>query len=144
MIRGMESSGAGWAAADLDGLGEGPGIRKVRGAIGVTAFGINTLVLAPFTHMRWHWHDEQQEVYFVHRGSLTIEFDDGTVEVPAGSFVRVDAETPRRILNRGNDELVLVAIGGKDGYVGRDGNLRTDELEAIAGGAGFGFVPIVD
>jgi mannose-6-phosphate isomerase-like protein (cupin superfamily) len=142
MMARMDASGAGWAATDLETLGEGPGMRKVRTAIGVSAFGLNTMVLAPRTRMRWHWHDEQQEVYFVHAGTLSLEFDDGLLEAPAGSFVRVDAETPRRISNRGGDELVLVAIGGRGGYVGRDGQLRADELAEVGAGAGMGFVPL--
>jgi hypothetical protein len=32
-------SGDGWAVAHLDGLGAGPGLRKIRCALGVTAFG---------------------------------------------------------------------------------------------------------
>jgi hypothetical protein len=32
-------NGDGWAVASLDDLGEGPGSRKVRAALGVTAFG---------------------------------------------------------------------------------------------------------
>jgi hypothetical protein len=33
--------GAGWACASLDGLGEGPGFRKIRGPLEVTAFGVD-------------------------------------------------------------------------------------------------------
>jgi len=35
------------AFSSLDELGEGPGFRKVRAALGVTAFGINGIVLPP-------------------------------------------------------------------------------------------------
>ena len=35
--------------------------------------------------------------------------------------------TPRRISNAGDDELVLLVIGGKDGYVERDGHVMSDE-----------------
>jgi len=33
----------------------------------------------------------------------------------------VEATTPRRIVSVGDEDLVLVVVGGKDGYVGRDG-----------------------
>ena len=39
------SSGEGYAVANLADLGEGPGFRKIRGALGVTAFGVNAIVL---------------------------------------------------------------------------------------------------
>ena len=35
--------GDGYTVANVDGLGEGPGFRKVRGALGVTAFGVNAI-----------------------------------------------------------------------------------------------------
>jgi hypothetical protein len=34
---------------------------------------------------------------------------------------RVDAPTIRRIKNVGDEDAVYVIVGGKDGYVGRDG-----------------------
>ena len=35
--------------------------------------------------------------------------------------MHVEAETPRRVTNPGPDPLVMLAVGAKDGYVGRDG-----------------------
>ena len=37
----------GYAISSLDEMGEGYGFRKIRHAVGVTAFGINALVLPP-------------------------------------------------------------------------------------------------
>jgi hypothetical protein len=39
--------GDGYAVSHLDTMGEGFGFRKVRRELGVTAFGINALVLPP-------------------------------------------------------------------------------------------------
>ena len=39
------TAGEGHAAAHLDDLGEGSGFRKVRAALGVSAFGVNAIVL---------------------------------------------------------------------------------------------------
>jgi mannose-6-phosphate isomerase-like protein (cupin superfamily) len=142
--RSMAEQGEGWAKVTFEELGDGPGMRKVRAAAGITAFGANGMVLAPGTGGRWHWHDEQEEVYFVHRGTLTVEFEDGRVEAGPGSVVRVDAATPRRITNRGDEDLVMLALGGKDGYVGRDGQLRADELERVMAGSKLGYVPLED
>ena len=37
--------GDGYAVANIDGLGEGPGFRKVRRELGVEEFGVNAIVL---------------------------------------------------------------------------------------------------
>ncbi len=72
--------GAGWACASLDDLGEGPGFRKIRGPLGVTAFGVNAIVLPAGYATGSHFHDEQEELYFVHSGRVSIEFGDGTAQ----------------------------------------------------------------
>jgi quercetin dioxygenase-like cupin family protein len=121
--------GAGWACASLDGLGEGPGFRKIRGPLGVTAFGVNAIVLPAGYATGSHYHDEQEELYFVHSGRVAIEFGDGTVqELEAGGLAWVDAPTERRLRNLSDtEEAVYVIVGGKDGYVGRDGKLAEGE-----------------
>jgi len=121
-------SGEGWAAASLDGMGEGPGFRKIRKAIGVTAFGINAIVLPPAFETGSHFHDEQEETYFVHAGTIEIEFGDGGVaRLGPGGAARVDPGTHRKVRNVGEGSAVYVVAGGKDGYVGRDGRLPEGE-----------------
>ena len=44
-------------------------------------------------------------------------------ELGAGGLLHVESTTPRRVTNPGPDELVLLVVGAKDGYVGRDGHL---------------------
>lgn len=123
--------GDGYAAASLDGMGEGYGFRKVRRVIGVTAFGINGLVLPPGYETGSHFHDEQEETYFVHEGRGEMEFGDGSaVGLAPGVCVRVDAATHRKLRNTGDGDLVIVVAGGKDGYVGRDGHLPEGEERA--------------
>lgn len=113
--------GEGYAVANIDGLGEGPGFRKIRRGVGVTAFGINAVVMPPGYESGRHFHDEQEETYFVHRGTMEMEFGDGTVHrLGPGGVARVDPGTVRRVRNVGEAELVYVCAGGKDGYVGRD------------------------
>jgi quercetin dioxygenase-like cupin family protein len=122
-------SGDGWSVANLDDLGSGPGFRKIRTPLGVTAFGVNAIVLPPAYGTGSHFHDEQEELYFVHSGRVEIEFGDGsTVELGPGGLARVAAETHRKVRNLSeSDEAVYVVIGGKDGYVGRDGKLAPGE-----------------
>jgi mannose-6-phosphate isomerase-like protein (cupin superfamily) len=118
------STGQGYAVGDLDALGEGYGFRKVRKGLGVTAFGVNAIVMPPGYESGLHSHEEQEELYFVHRGTIEMEFGDGSVErLGEGSFARVDAPTLRKVRNVGEGDAVYLCAGGKDGYVGRDGRL---------------------
>jgi mannose-6-phosphate isomerase-like protein (cupin superfamily) len=121
--------GEGWSTANLADLGEGPGFRKIRGALGVNAFGINAIVLPPSYSTNLHFHDEQEELYFVHSGRIAIEFGDGSEQVlEPGGLAWVDAPTHRRLRNISeSEEAVYVCVGGKNGYVGRDGQLAPGE-----------------
>jgi mannose-6-phosphate isomerase-like protein (cupin superfamily) len=66
----------------------------------------------------------QEETYFVHRGRLEFEFGDGRkLVVGPGGFVRVDAATHRKVRNVGDEDVVYVVVGGKDGYVGREAHV---------------------
>jgi mannose-6-phosphate isomerase-like protein (cupin superfamily) len=126
-------AGDGYAVGTLDALGEGYGFRKIRRGLGVTAFGVNAIVLPPGYETGTHHHDEQEELYFVHRGTIAMTFGDGaTYELRAGALARVDAATPRSVRNVGEGDAVYVVVGGKDGYVGRDG--RTADGRAATGG----------
>jgi len=121
---------SGYAFSSLDELGEGYGFRKVRSALGVTAFGVNGVVYAPGFEGFLHYHDTQDELYFVHRGRGRFEVGDETREVGEGGLVHVEAATPRRVSNASEtDELVLLVVGGKDGYVERDGHLVDPERD---------------
>ena len=91
----------GHAFGSIDELGEGYGFRKVRAALGVTAFGVNAIVYPPGFEGFLHFHDTQDELYFVHAGQARAE-----------------------------------VVGGKDGYVERDGHM-VDEAD-IARRAAFG------
>jgi mannose-6-phosphate isomerase-like protein (cupin superfamily) len=114
--------GEGYAVGHLDDLGGNYGFRKVRRGLGVTAFGVNALVRPPGYETKWHYHDAQEELYFVHRGAIEMCFGDGSVHrLGEGSFARVDAATVRRIRILGPGDTVYICAGGKDGYVGRDG-----------------------
>jgi len=120
----------GYRSASLDELGDGYGFRKVRQALGVTAFGANVIVYPPGADGIHHYHDEQDELYFVHRGTARFEVAGDVFELGAGGFVHVESTTLRRVSNAGEDDLVLFIVGGKGGYVGRDGQVAdAAELE---------------
>jgi len=108
--------------ASIDELGDGV-FRKIRGELGITAFGANAIVLPSGTQWFNHFHEQQDELYFVHRGVAGFEVDGEEFELGPGGVCHVESTTLRRFWNAGEEELVLLAIGGKDGYVERDGHM---------------------
>lgn len=126
------TQGDGYAVGNLEDLGGGPGFRKVRKGLGVTAFGVNAIVLPPGIETGFHFHDTQEELYFVHRGAVEIEFGDGTVhELAEGGLARVDAATVRKLRNVGEIDAVYVCAGGAGGYIGRDGRVPEGEEQRV-------------
>jgi len=125
-------AGDGWAVGSLDGLGAGPGFRKVRTELGVTAFGVNAVVLPHGYSSGRHLHERQEELYFVHAGTVEFTFNDGETQVLApGGLARVDAATVRSFRNVSDSEdAVYLCVGGAGGYVGRDGKLPEGETKA--------------
>jgi mannose-6-phosphate isomerase-like protein (cupin superfamily) len=129
--------GDGYAVGTLDDLGQGPGFRKVRKGLEVTAFGVNAIVMPAGYESGRHYHDVQEELYFVHRGAIEMEFGDGTVHrLEEGAFARVDAATVRKIRNVGEGDAIYLCAGGKDGYVGRDGRMPEGETRVGGGPPG--------
>ena len=131
--------GDGYAVANVDALSDEPGFRKVRRELGVTAFGVNAIELPPGIETGRHLHEEQEELYFVHRGKILIRLNDETDHVLGpGGLARVDAATVRQIKNLGDEPAVFLVAGGKDGYVGRDGKLPEGETSRFGAGGGSG------
>ena len=121
---------SGYAFGSFDELGDGYGFRKVRRALGVTAFGVNGIVMPPSFEGFLHFHERQDELYFVHRGRALVEVGGETREVGEGGLIHIEATTPRRVSNASDSEdLVLLVVGGKDGYVERDGQLVDPERD---------------
>jgi len=115
--------GEAYAFGTLEELGEGYGFRKIRQALGVEAFGVNAIVYPPGYEGFHHYHDEQDELYFVHSGTARIEVEGETRELGPGGLFHACSTTPRRVSNAGEDDLVVLVVGAKDGYVGRDGQM---------------------
>ncbi|HWM10190.1 MAG TPA: cupin domain-containing protein [Solirubrobacteraceae bacterium] len=116
--------GDGWAVSSIEDLGEGPGFRKVRSALGVTEFGVNAIVVPPGFTSRRHYHERQQELYLVLKGELEFELDDARHTLGPGGLVRVDPSTVRSLRNTSEtEEALYYCVGGQGGYVGRDGQV---------------------
>ena len=120
----------GHSFGSIDEIGDGYGFRKVRSALEVTAFGVNALVYPPGQEGFLHYHDLQDELYFVHSGTALFEVDGEERRLGPGGLCHVTSTTPRKVSNGGDDDLVLLIVGGKDGYVPRDGQLVDPEADA--------------
>jgi mannose-6-phosphate isomerase-like protein (cupin superfamily) len=119
----------GYSFSSLEELGDGYGFRKVRRALGVTAFGVNIIVYPPGYEGFEHWHETQDELYFVHSGTAKFEVGGEERILGSGGLVHVESTTHRKVTNVGDDDLVLFAVGGKGGYVERDGHLADPERD---------------
>jgi mannose-6-phosphate isomerase-like protein (cupin superfamily) len=131
--------GDGYAVGHVDGMGEGPGFRKVRRELDVTAFGVNVIVIPEGYDAGTHFHEEQEELYLVLRGTIEIEFPDtgDSFVLNEGGLARVDPATQRHIRNPGPGEAAYFIVGGKDGYVGRDGRTGDgDKMQRAGQGSG--------
>jgi uncharacterized cupin superfamily protein len=99
----------------------------LRRQLGVESFGLNLMLLQPGQRGRIHRHEHQEEVYVVLEGTLTLELDGGeTHTLQPRDAARVAPEVRRRLSNRGVMRVALLAIGGAEPHVGRDGVAYTD------------------
>jgi quercetin dioxygenase-like cupin family protein len=117
------------AFGSLDELGDGYGFRRIRQALGVEAFGVNAIVYPPHYEGPEHYHDTQDELYFVHRGRIRVDVGGESRELGEGGLFHASSTTPRRISNAGDEDAIVFVIGGKDGYVERDGHLVDPEVD---------------
>jgi quercetin dioxygenase-like cupin family protein len=102
---------------------------SLRRALGVTSFGLNQITLQPGQRGRIHRHREQEEVYLVLGGVLTVAFESEQQELRAGELIRVAPQVRRQLVNRGSDPCVIVAMGAAGDHVGRDGEAFADWYE---------------
>jgi mannose-6-phosphate isomerase-like protein (cupin superfamily) len=98
----------------------------LRRMLGVTSFGLNQIVLRPGQRGRIHRHRDQEEVYLVLAGTLTLVIEREARELGQGELARVAPEVRRFIANRGEEDVVLIALGGATEHVGRDGEAFAD------------------
>ena len=99
--------------------------------LGLSAFGLNVIVLEPRQRLRVHQHADQEEVYIVLEGSLTLLVDAEETAYPSGEVIRVGASVKRQLLNRGSDELRLLAIGSAGEHERWDATAYTSWDDAV-------------
>ena len=95
--------------------------RLVRRTLGLRAFGVNVVEIAPGEQIPEH--DElardQEELFYVVDGAPTLVIDGEPHPAPAGTFARVDPEHSRTVRNDGAESArVLIASAPRSsGYV---------------------------
>ena len=94
---------------------------SLRRDLGVTSFGLNQILLRPGQRGRIHRHTTQEEVYLVLAGTLSLWIEGEEKRLGQGEIVRVGPEVRRQLANRGDEDVLLLALGGHGEHVGRDG-----------------------
>ncbi|HYU59712.1 MAG TPA: cupin domain-containing protein [Solirubrobacterales bacterium] len=97
----------------------GGGMRRVRAGLGVTSFGMQVIELPPnFEHYpeHDHSHDEQEEVYTVLSGTVTLHAGGENYQLEPGTFARIGPGEKRKLVT-GEDGARILALGGTPGSV---------------------------
>ena len=95
----------------------GGGFRRARAGLGVTSFGLAVIDLPPnFTHYPEHdqTHDDQEEVYTLLVGRVTLRVGGVDHELEPGVFARVGATEKRKLIT-GDEPARVIAMGAMPG-----------------------------
>jgi mannose-6-phosphate isomerase-like protein (cupin superfamily) len=87
--------------------------RWLAGALGTEQVAVTLLRIPPhsdFEQGTGHFHENQEEVYIVTAGTLTMRFGDEIQKVSAGQAVRVPGPTPRSHRNEGDEPVEMWAV----------------------------------
>jgi uncharacterized cupin superfamily protein len=103
---------SGFSILHPDGIERSGDWLLVRRALGLEAFGLNMVDIAPGERIPEH--DEtardQEEVFLALRGDATLVVDGEEHDLPEGSFARLDPERSRTVANNGGETIrVLIA-----------------------------------
>jgi len=101
------------AYADGDVPGE---FRALTDALGAEQVAVTLIRVPPhsdFEQGTGHRHGQQEELYIVTRGTLTMRFDEEVREVPAGSVARIAPATVRSHRNLGEEPVEMWAVSRK-------------------------------
>ena len=90
-------------------------MRRLAEPAGLDAMAINRFRAEPgeMLPLAYHYHDQQEEAFFVLSGTLFVETPDETYEVPEGSLFAVEPESPQRAFNPedASEPVDVLAIG---------------------------------
>jgi len=114
----------------------------LRTRLGVSAFGMNLILLGPGQRGRIHRHETQEEVYLVLDGTLALLVEGRERDLGRGEIVRLAPQVRRQLVNRGPGRCAILALGGAGGYVERDGTAFESWTDAT--GAAPQQIPLPD
>jgi uncharacterized cupin superfamily protein len=96
--------------------------QPLRRQFGITGFGMNLMLLQPGERGRIHAHEQQEEVYVVLEGELTLVIEGEEQPVlKSDDVARVGHAVRRQVVNAGGERLVILALGSAGQHIGRDG-----------------------
>ena len=89
----------------------------VRRSLGLGAFGVNLVEIAPGTSIPAHDEtaSDQEELYAVLSGDAVAVLDGVRVRAPEGTFVRVAPEVHRTLENPGGSPVTALIVGAPRG-----------------------------
>jgi len=90
--------------------------RSLTDALGSEQVAVTLIRVPPhsdFEQGTGHYHEAQEEIYIVTRGTLTMRLGDDVRAVAAGSAVRIAAQTPRSHRNEGDEPVEMWAVSRK-------------------------------
>ena len=114
--------GASFAEIDFTGAEQ---FQAMRRQLGVTSFGMNVISLRTGQRLRIHRHAQQEEVYVVLVGVLTLSIETEDHRLERGATARVAPAVRRQLTNRDPGLLLVLALGGVGHHEGRDGEAFT-------------------
>ena len=108
---------------DVEDVYEGSSVpgeyRPLTGALDAQQLAVTLIRVPPhsdFEQGTGHFHAEQEEIYIVARGTLTMRFGDEIRKVSAPSVARVAPATPRSHRNEGDEPVEMWAVSRRLGH----------------------------
>jgi uncharacterized cupin superfamily protein len=111
-------TGTSFTALDPDGEDRFQWLRR---ELGISTFGLSLLRFRPGQGSRIHRHERQEEAYLVLEGTLTLQIEGEPRTLGHGELARVAPDVRRQLLNRTDEPLLVLAMGGAEPHHGRDG-----------------------
>src|SRR5688500_6309593 len=101
-----------YTVIDLDAAERNGGWHLLRRSLGVEAFGLNAVRIAPGESIPEHNETErdQEEVFLTLHGDPVIVLDGREIPLPRGTLARVDPPVTRTVTNHGAEEAVVLII----------------------------------
>jgi uncharacterized cupin superfamily protein len=93
--------------------------RRLTDALGCEQVAVTLIRVPPhsdFEQGTGHYHEEQEELYLITRGTLTMRFGGDVQRVEAPSVVRVAARTPRSHRNEGDEPVEMWAVSRRQDH----------------------------